>query len=312
MVQGEGILLSCSSNGSIRQFSLQHDVKKTSFLRTIWAHKSWVNTAVFSTPYRPNGMRDNCPDHGILEHRCWVVTCSDDREVKLWDTATGELVKTEAPRVPRNGTIKSLAISTRHLFAGASTGAIYVYSIQKACEREDRHACTLAGSPQRLCLQTQLDHGTNIITALHVSGLNFRESYLFSGSRDGTIMVWELPEERLEFERLTVLDHKKGIICMASTWSHMYSSGDDEKIKVWSLADLSLQKMLNIGKRVKCMWAEDGTKIIGDQIISDDGSIGSSSSMHINAEDETIYPTGLLYGGICDGTIKIWRLGMNC
>jgi len=119
-----------------------------------------------------------------------------------------------------------------------------------------------------------------------------------------TIMVWELPEEGMEFERVSILDHARGINQMVQTWSNLYSCADEEKVKVWCLSDMSLQKVLRPSCRVKCLWPAEYK---ADDYLKDLSLVSSSQE----GEGVTV-ESGNLYGGLCDGSVVIWRLGTYC
>ena len=75
------------------------------------------------------------------------------------------------------------------------------HSTERACRRPDRHVCRLPAGPVAYCHQKTLTHGEEAISALEVGGFHHSDDLLFSGSYEGSVYVWSLPEEGLEVSR---------------------------------------------------------------------------------------------------------------
>ena len=197
--------------------------------------------------------------------------------------------------------MRSMTLSDRHLFVGASNGLIYIYPFEKTCERPDRHECSLATGPKRFCLQHQMRHGTKPITCLKIGGKHHVMDKLFSGSLDGTIAVFQLEPEGYEFECIAIFDqHKAAITSIDCSWSHLYTGSDDDTIRVWCLTTYAIQRVLHTGTRVKCLYVDEAHE---DEEVS--GAAGVKKPDTENAED----PCGFLYCGLTNGYVQKWRIG---
>lgn len=117
---------------------------------------------------------------------------------------------------------------------------VFVYPLDRVCERTDVHACKdpLVG-PQPFCHQTTLQHGDSILRCLAVAGPSYSRCFLFSGSVDGSICVWRLPEAGLDFPLYALWQaaHRGAVSALAVSWNHLYSASADSTIAVWKLAN---------------------------------------------------------------------------
>ena len=78
----------------------------------------------------------------------------------------------------------------------------------------------------------------------HVLSLASTDKYLFSGSFDKMIIVWD----SASLERLKMLDgHADAVRCLCVSEHYLFSGSTDSDIKIWSLNDLTLVKSVNIG-----------------------------------------------------------------
>lgn len=239
--------------------------------------------------------------HGVVNHVCLLYTASDDRQILIWDSVTRKRLGKIEPPNKQCGTMRSMTLSDRHLFVGASNGLIYIYPFEKTCERPDRHECSLATGPKRFCLQHQMRHGTKPITCLKIGGKHHVMDKLFSGSLDGTIAVFQLEPEGYEFECIAIFDqHKAAITSIDCSWSHLYTGSDDDTIRVWCLTTYAIQRVLHTGTRVKCLYVDEAHE---DEEVS--GAAGVKKPDTENAED----PCGFLYCGLTNGYVQKWRIG---
>jgi hypothetical protein len=101
---------------------------------------------------------------------------------QVWDTVENQCVAVVDPPTRKCSTVRSVALSARHLFLGSSRGQIYVYTLERVCERTDIHICKQPDvGPQPFCLQTSLAHGDTLIRCLTTAGPSFSRKYLLSG-----------------------------------------------------------------------------------------------------------------------------------
>ena len=288
IVRANQSLYSAASNGAIREWTLAHNIKNIKFSGAMWEHSAWVNHIMHSLP-----TPGTCSMHGVLNHICLLYTSSDDRSVLVWDSITRKRVAKIDPPNKNCGTMRNMSLSDRHMFIGSSNGIIYVYPYERTCERQDRHECHLEAGPKRFCLQTQLRHGTKAITSLLVSGPDHSLQKLFSGSQDGTIAVFQLYSEGYDFETIHVFDvHKSAITGICCSWSHIYSASDDGTVRVWNIRTFDLQRTLNCGMRIKCIYVDEAEELPEAEV----------------AEDKPP-PCGYLYCGLTNGYVQKWRIG---
>ncbi|CAN0097932.1 unnamed protein product [Laminaria digitata] len=179
----------CSSNGSIREWSLAHEVKNTRFLAQMWEHNGYVTDVAFTAP-----SVGYCKAHGAPAHSCYMYSVSDDRYLKVWDLATKECLHTVKPEVSNCGTLQSVAKSDFHLYAGSSNGRIVVYALGRVCQRPEKHKCHLQDEPHWFCEQERFQHGTEPVQHMVCGGVGGSYEYLFTGARDGSIQVWNVPK----------------------------------------------------------------------------------------------------------------------
>ncbi len=123
LLVGEKSLFVSASNGSIREWAIEGPNHSLSHSATLWEHSRWVNGMVLSHP-----SVDVCQMHGIPGHQCTLVSASDDRSAKLFDTVTRKSRRTLYPPKKDSCVMKSIAISHQQIFVGSSKGDIFVYS----------------------------------------------------------------------------------------------------------------------------------------------------------------------------------------
>ena len=286
-------MYSTASNGAIREWILAHNIQNIKFTGAMWEHSAWINHFIPSLP-----TPGTCSMHGVVNHVCLLYSSSDDRQVFVWDSVTRKRLGKIEPPNKTCGTMRGMALSERHLFVGSSNGIIYVYPYEKTCERPDRHECSLQTGPTRFCLQHQLRHGEKPITALIASGRNHTIEKLFSGSQDGTIAIFQLEPYGYFFECVNIFDqHTAAITSLSCSWSHLYSGSDDETIRVWCLTTFSIQRVLNCGSRIKCLYLDEAKAPTEEELAAQIGG------------EEKEAPCGYLYCGLTNGFVQKWRIG---
>ncbi len=304
IIKANQSMYSAASNGAVREWVLAHNIQNIKFSGAMWEHSGWVNAVCPSTP-----TPGTCHMHGIVNHTCLLYTSSDDRQVLVWDSVTRKRLGKIEPPNKQCGTMRSMALSDRHLFIGSSNGIIYIYPFEKTCERPDRHECSLETGPRRFCLQKQMRHGESPITCLKVGG-KFRVSEkLFSGSQDGTIAIFQLESEGYDFECVGVFDqHKAAITAIDMSWSHLYTGSDDGCVRVWCLTTYSVQRVLHCGMRVKCLFIDEAKE---DEEVTA-AAASKKSGLEFDADNDASgkpVPCGYLYCGLSNGYVQKWRIG---
>ena len=126
-----------SSNGSTRSYPITHDPSRIKLNKPYWDHSRKVNTVMFALP-----SEGPCLLHGIMNHVCFMYTCSEDRYVKVWSMDKHKIVASVTSPQLRRLSIQCMSQSERHLFCGTSGSTICVFSKFNECERDDVHSCS--------------------------------------------------------------------------------------------------------------------------------------------------------------------------
>ncbi|CAN0153403.1 unnamed protein product [Pylaiella littoralis] len=244
-------IICCSSNGSIREWSLAHEVKNTRFLAQMWEHNGLITGVAFTAP-----SVGFCKAHSAPQHSCYMYSVSDDRCLKVWDLATKECMHTVKPKLSDCGTLQSVTKSDYHLYVGSSNGRIVVYSLGRVCLRPERHRCHLHDEPRWFCEQETLELGREPVQYMVCGGVGGKYKYLFTGARDGTIQqVWNVPKASFGHTKVCAFrEHKRAITALSLTKVHLFSASDEGHVRVWSLGTLCLQRVVRQEWRIKCIW----------------------------------------------------------
>lgn len=250
----DSYMVTGSANGALREWSLPHNVKKMEFRSSMWEHNGIINGVGYWTK-------------ASIRH---LFSVSDDRSCRVWDLDVHQCIATIEPKDRTSGTLRSVATSDEFLFLGSSNGQIYAYMLERECRRPDRHVCRLPAGPVPYCPQTKFQHGDHVIGALEVGGFHHADDLLFSGSWDGSVWVWAIPEEGLEFEILYKFEdgHTLAVNCLCSSWAHLVTGGDDGVLNIYNLYSFDWskcrEKRLEVNGRVRCISLADEDDIEQD------------------------------------------------
>ena len=212
-----------------------------------------------------------------------LFSASDDRSVRAWDVLTHNCVKTLTPPNRKCGTMRSLVCTEEHLFIGSSNGVLYVYCINglsrlthhKHRRRIMEQANARAGKKGaaavepdedetrfEFTLETQIEHGEEPLNSLAVGGPGGYKDFLFSASQDGSVWVWSIPEDDLNFQVMQKIQpHTLTICSIVVTPSYLLSASDDGSLRVYALQHglgdsdevLFFERSLKVGARIKCL-----------------------------------------------------------
>lgn len=281
----DGDIYASSSNGSTRSYPMNHDPTRIKLNKTYWDHSRKVNTVMFGLP-----SEGPCLLHGILNHVCFMYTCSEDRYVKVWSMDKHKIVASVTSPQLRRLSIQCMSQSERHLFCGTSGSTICVFSKFNECERDDVHSCSTPNANKSYCLQVTLklppkytpSGHLSMVSAICCTGPNYALTHLWAGDTTGQCTVWFVPENGLEFvPAKTWRAHEGAVRDMRSTWKHMLTISDDGCLMVHELGSLERQRSLNfnewcteimarpeIPRKLKCMsivedYEEGGNMLVG-------------------------------------------------
>lgn len=189
-------------NGSIKSSIICHNPSQMVLNKTQWEHSRSITEVLFGSP--SNG---HCEMHGLLNHVCVMYSCSEDRAIRVWNMSDFECIQTVDTKTLRFSTFTCMSQSDRHLFAGTSASRIAVFSKFNHCDRDDIHFCSTFGVDKSYCLQVtlmlpfqQMPSGNlTSVTKVLCTGPNYSLSHLWASDSSGKIIVWEIPENGINF-----------------------------------------------------------------------------------------------------------------
>lgn len=288
-------------------------------LQTIKAHKG----AATAVDYTTDGS--------------WIVTAGGDASLKVWNTATGSLVRTIELD---DGPATSVALSAHRALTSHGNGRIVLWDLDRAEKLSSFRAneasvwsVTFAGSPERFAAaghdwKLSLWDTRNPTAPAHVfdghesavQAVAFtpRGPYLASGGADRTVRLWNI--DTLDQSR-TYKGHKDFVTSLAFSddGKLLASAGLDGSIRLWSTTSRRLQRVLSghKGRVASLAFAPSGDLLAS---ASEDGTLrlwnfkrGRTARALLGhagpVRAVAFSPDGTrLASSGDDGTIKIWGM----
>jgi WD40 repeat protein len=252
------------------------NINQVKQIRTLTGHQDVINSVVIS------------------HDRQYIISCSSDKTIKIWDLVTGELTYTFTGH---KNSINAVAIShdDRYIVSG-SYEEIKLWNLQSqhlvynlrehddwvntlAISHDDKYI--VSGSYQTILvwsLQTgkllrTLNEHQDWVNAVAIS---HDDRYIISGSGDRTIKIWDLATGKL-LHTFTKQGQPINSITISHDDQYIISASKDDTIKIWDLHQRTLVNKIQDYQH----WI---------------------SSVTINRDDQYIL------SGSADQTIKAWDL----
>jgi len=186
-----------------------------------------------------NGHTDQVFSVAFNDDGTKVVSGSEDKTIKVWNVATGEMEQT------LNGhtaTVCSVAFNDdgTKVVSGSEDNTIKVWNVATG-EMEQ----TLNGHTDQV-FSVAFNDGTKVV----------------SGSLDNTIKVWNVAKGEME---QTLNGHTYGVMSVAfnDDGTKVVSGSNDKTIKIWNVSTGEMEQTLNhTGSVMSVAFNHDGTKLV--------------------------------------------------
>lgn len=223
-----------------------------------------------------------------------LASCSDDKDINIWNLQTGLIEMTLTGYVSPVTSI--IYLHDGRLASSSVEQAIKVWTL-------DNHRCDF----------TAMGH-TGAVTCL----LQLKDYTIASGSADTSIRIWEAKD--MMFLK-SLEGHKKTVKCLAQLHDGRLASGsEDETVKIWNVKYKKMTSNIDLGSIVYsllviektgqlCVGCNKVIKVItcgdDDKNVIDYTLTGHHSSVNCMINN-SLTENSIISGG--GGTIKIWNL----
>jgi len=207
------------------------DLSTFKLVTTLEGHTDWINCVAVSS------INNTTDKFG----KQYIILASDDKTIKIWDLSTFKLVETLEGHT---NSVNSVAVSSINNTTD-KFGKQYIISAS-----DDKTIKIWNFSTFKLV--ASLEGHTNGINSVAVSdiinttdefGNNIEKQYIISGSRDGTIKIWDFST----FKLVETLEGHTDIVtsvAVSSDNKYIISGSRDKTIKFWDLSTFELMTTL--------------------------------------------------------------------
>ncbi|KAI8646541.1 WD40-repeat-containing domain protein [Parasitella parasitica] len=235
-------------------------------------------------PFPPKNNFSSAPVFEDVQHNSGIyclqfdsnllVTGSRDRNLKMWNIRTGQLLRTLEGHT---ASVLCLQFDHRYIISGSSDGTLIIWDINTG-----RKLKTLKGhgesvlnvkllgntivscSKDRTVRTWDLDRGVSKMTfrghRAAVNAVQFKGDRIVSASGDRAIKIWDMNTGQC----LKTLDsHSRGIACVEYDGQYIVSGSSDQSIKVWdAITGECLRTLLGHTDLVRTLQLDSKSKTI--------------------------------------------------
>lgn len=211
-----------------------------------------------------------------------IVSCAGDGLIRVWDTATGQCLRTLVHE--DNAAVTGVRFSPNGKF-------ILAWTLDSSVR--------LWNYVEGRCVKTYQGHKNEKYSIGGAFGVydnkekTEQRSFVVSGSEDGSIFCWDVQSKEI----LQRIDGHDGVVLGVDTWTEgglMVSVGFDKTVRVWEM-DEGCKKDENVEEReaadeiMKDEEEEEGKETVNDVVeAADYGIVNGDGNAHVNVESLTM------------------------
>ncbi|KAG6608090.1 Protein JINGUBANG, partial [Cucurbita argyrosperma subsp. sororia] len=202
-----------------------------------------------------------------------LYTASHDKTVKAWRISDRKCVDSFLAHEDK---VNSITVNKNDgcLFTCSSDGTVKIW---RCLYRENSHTLTMT-----------LKFQTSPVNAVVLSSHSDGETFLYSGSSDGTINFWEKERVSYRYNHGGFLQgHRFGVLCLAVVERLVLSGSEDTTVRIWRKEEG--------GCYHECLAVLDGHR-------------GPVRCLAGSLEMENMEMSFLVYSGSLDQSFKVWRV----